>query len=120
MCFSFGVLVCVWVNLASLVAIVLHLCCASSCNFSSIVLWMYSHELSQKLVRAMWREYISRVNFCFLMCRYFISSLIRIFVIFFWVCLWAGEVLGIFMLAYVGVSCFFRHSRLKCKFAVHL
>jgi len=52
-CISFGVLVCVRVNLASLVAIVLYLCCASFCNFSSIVLWMYGHELFQKLARAM-------------------------------------------------------------------
>ena len=57
--FSFGVLVCVRVNLSSLVAIVLYLCCASFCSSSSIFLWMYGHELFQELARAMWREYIS-------------------------------------------------------------
>ena len=49
------------------------------------------------------------VQFLFFMCKYSISSLILKLGILRSVYLWAGEVLGTFILAYVGISCFLRH-----------
>ena len=52
-------------------------------------------------------------SLCFFVWRNFISSLILMVEIFCWVNLCAGEVLGIVIFAYVGVSLFFRHCLLK-------
>jgi len=51
--------------------------------------------------------------FVFLLCRNLISSFILIVVTFFCVCLCAGEVLGILILAWEGVSFLIRHCLLK-------
>ena len=59
------------------------------------------------------RLYSFLFRFCFLQCRYLISSLILITVALCFVCTCAGEVLGTLILAYVGVSFLARHCLLK-------
>jgi hypothetical protein len=55
----------------------------------------------------------------FLLCRYLISSLILMLGILCCVYLWAGEVLGTFILAQAGISCLLKHWWLKTPWWWH-
>jgi hypothetical protein len=59
-------------------------------------------------------------NTTIFLCRYLISSLILMFVIFCCVYLWAGEMVVIFISALEGVSRFLRHCSLKYTLAWQL
>ena len=82
--------------------------------------WMKFQHFPHSCAAWRWHLYSSRLSVSFFLCRNFSSSFTLITLAFWAVCWEAGDVFGIFICAYLGIMLYFRHCRLKYKFAQHL